>query len=397
MLGSFHDLVKPKPSREIPPQMLEYFNSQVPEEYQYKLDEKGRDICWLVPKGSHEVTIDGLQAKLTDEQKEMIKGEEDNPDVLRLLMENCLEKIDVDATAARVNLSGAKYPTSVLAHMVDDDELKGGRTVLFVPPHELDLPLVSGDTRLVVHCVQKPSQNIHERRYESQGCPLVIDFELNDKDLSGHYSFRFDNTASPNLELCRDAAIVYDGLSDGTTSIEGMAPFKGMVDSRERKEPIAPFWKDAFEVQEALGEEFHSDEPVDKKTIVNIGRLHTCLIDDKAVGLGYKPDSIVAATDKAPVETAGKQFRLMFPSNKHLQIFGEAIDMYACIGLSGIILGKPEQERDEQGKYRYPITYTDDYQCSILYCPTHETDNSEGNVQHLYDIIFAPLPNGRRY
>ena len=398
MLGSFHDLVKPQSPKVIRPQMIEYFNSQVPEGYQYKLDERGHDICWLVPKESRAITIGNLQARLTDRQREMLKGEDNNARALSLLMQNCLEKIDVDASAAKVTLSGAEYPTDVLAHKVDDNELKSSRTFLFALPNELDLPLVSGSTHLKVHCVQKPSNNIHARRYESKGSPLAINFELNDKNLSGHYSFRFDNAQSPSIEICLDAAIVYDGLSDGTTSIEGMPSFTGAKDTRKEKGPIAPFWRDTLAVQRALGARFQCDEPVDRETLVGIDRLHTCLCEGKAVGLGYKPDSITIASDNPPAqEGSGGVCRLMFPSNKLLKVFGEEIEVYACIGLSGIILGKPELVNKEGNKYSYPITYSDDYQCSILYCPTNNTDDSEENVQRISEIVFAPLPNGRRY
>lgn len=397
MLGSFHDLVKRKASQKIPPQMLEYFNSHAPEGCIYQTDEKNPEICWLVPKDPQSITIENLKPQLTEKQEKILENEKDNPNALTMLMENCLERIAVDATAGHFKVSEKTYPAKTLIRSVDDDVLERGYTYMFVNPSEFDMPLACGGTHLKVHCKQVPSDNIHARRYESEKTPLVMTFELNDKDLSGHYNFRFDNTQSPDLETCRDAALIYDGLAKGKTEIEEVGPILGAKGSYEDREPIATFWQDALDVQEALGTKLLCNTPVNKETIVNIGRLHTCLFEDKAVGLGFKPDAITATTDQAPTETDGNQFRLILPSDKPVRLFGQSVNVFACVGLSGIFLGKPEKDKEDENLYRYPLTYADDYQCTILYCPSHETDNSEENVKRIYDILFAPLPNGRHY
>lgn len=397
MFGSFHDLVKPQASQKIPPQMLEYFNAHAPDGCIYQTDENNPEICWLVPENPQTITVEDLKPRLTERQEKILEGEENNPNALTMLMENCLERIAVDATAGRFEVSGKTYSAKDLFRSVDDDVFEKGYTYMFAKPSEFDIPLACGGTRLKVHCKQVSTDNIYVSCFGSVGCPLVMTFELNDKDYSGHYNFRFDNTQSPDLEVCRDAAVIYDGLAKGETSIEGVGPIVGAKGSYEDREPIAPFWQDALDVQDALNAELRCDVPVSKETIVNIGRLHTCLYEDKAVGLGFKPDAITATTDKAPTDTEGKQFRLILPSDKPVRLFGQNINVYACVGLSGIFLGKPEKDREDESLFRYPLTYADDYQCTILYCPSHDTDDSEDNVQHIYDILFAPLPNGRHY
>lgn len=395
MLGSFHDLIKPSPSIKIPKEVIAYFNTQVPKGYEYRLDEKHPDVCWLVSTGSKGISLENLKPQFTDKQIELLGDEGETPEGLELLLENCLEHVLVDTTNSRIGDSN--LPVKYMARTADDTQMDSGLMFIYMEPKEFTLPLVCGKTRLGVRCVQKPSGDIHVSRFESIDCPLVMVFELNGKNLSAHYSFRFDSTLSESVAICRDAAIIYDGLSDGATEIEGVGPIRGAQGEYDGRHRLAPFWEKAADVQKVLGIEMHVNKPLDRETVANIERLYTCLCEDRAVGLGFKPDSITVTAEKAPIEVTGERCRLMFPSPKSLKLFDQRVEVYACVGLSGIILGKPDKDTKADNRYRYPVMYSDDYQCTILYCLTSETDDSEDNVAHISDILFAPLPDGRSY
>lgn len=50
MYGSFKDLAQPSKEAPIPQQMIDFFNSTLPEAYEYLRDETNESICSLVPK-----------------------------------------------------------------------------------------------------------------------------------------------------------------------------------------------------------------------------------------------------------------------------------------------------------------------------------------------------------
>lgn len=71
MYGSFKDLAQPSKEAPIPQQMIDFFNSTLPEAYEYLRDETNESICSLVPKNGAKLKLSGLKPRLTDRQDDM--------------------------------------------------------------------------------------------------------------------------------------------------------------------------------------------------------------------------------------------------------------------------------------------------------------------------------------
>jgi hypothetical protein len=397
MLGSFHKLSGPNKPGAIPDQMIEYFNSLVPEDYRYTQNTDHPEMCWLVSNGSAGIQIDGLKPKLTAEQRTMLgNGGEPNQKGLELLLSNALEPIELDASDAQIKLKKQELPIGFLIRTVDNEKyLHGGKYYLFRHPIEFTLPLQCGSTTLKVKCVQQKSHNIHVSHFESIDSALVVSLDFDTRSESGHFKFNFNNSKSSSAKQCRDAAIIYDGLASNKATIDNKKLFPI---PHSEKRPIAPFWQEVYDIQEALGTTIDTASELDIGTFASIERLNRSIMEGKAVGLGYRPTSVDVVVDGEPNKTNGEDIcRLMFPTVLTVKVFQQELRVNACIGLSGIILGEPEQKSEKPGQYSYSITYTDDFMCTVLYLASSETDDSKEHTEHISDILFAPLPNGRRY
>ena len=398
MLGSFNDLIKNDQPRPIPQQMLAIFNKDLPDGYSYVLDPESPEYCLLKVAEGKQLHFESFTPHLTQEQEAMLDGEEATPENIMLLMENALETVRMDAVDAQVVVEDKSLPAQYVVRTVDNDKyLPKGAWGMWKHPSEIDIPLVCGSTELKVRCVQQPSGDIHIRKYASKKSPLVLHFDFNTAKFTAHYNFNFDNNLTDDAELCRDAAIVYDGLSKGTAHIKDMEPFAKTESQRTASDAIAPFWQKVVDLQDALGTKIGTDAELDRETYQNIERLHTSICEGEAVGLGYKPATISIKPKGIPPQTDGKTCRLMFPGVRNLKLFNQEINVHVLIGLSGIQLGAPKAKDMDPDSYVYPITYTKDYQCTILYLATGETDDSEENVTNMSDVLFASLPDGRRY
>ena len=149
-------------------------------------------------------------------------------------------------------------------------------------------------------------------------------------------------------------------------------------------------------VEKALGIAFQTNKALDKATFANIERLHRCIYEKQAVGLGFKPDSITVRTDDEVPDREGTTCRLLFPRQENLNIFGNPFTVYSNVGLEGITLGHPE--RIDNDSIRIPITYIDNYQCSILYLAANPNKNEgEEDIERVSKILFAPLPERKKY
>lgn len=395
MYSSFQGLRKPETNIPIPPQMINFFNSTAPEGFEYLKDVHG-EVCQLVSKQGNELMISGCKAKLTDRQAKMLGNGAATPSLIEKLLRNALEEVELDGSEAILHLAKEQRPFGCLIRTIDDNECATkARCVITKDPLHFEMPLTCRGKRIIMPFVQKPSGSIQIKRFVGEESALSIMMDANEDARSISYRFSFDNSREPDAKRCLDAAIILDGLRNGETEIEG---FGKVVPKPQdfNKKTLAPFWRDVTELELALDIQFNASAQLDKETVANIYRLHRCICKGKAVGLGFKPRSITRNTiDNIPAYEGGI-CRLLFPEKIKLSVFGETITVHSNIGLSGVVLGKAEKI---DGIYcRIPITYTDEFQCSILYLANKpQESSSEEEIERITRILFAPLPNGERY
>ena len=272
----------------------------------------------------------------------------------------------------------------------DNNYAANGKLFISKEPLELEIPIGSEPDQYLIKLFQVPSGNLYAKRFESKGSALVLRIKVDEKDKMIHFQVSFDSQNAQTITACRDAARAYDDLRAGKADILGMKP-----DIAEEFTPIAPFWSKAVDVQKALGIASDEKPNLDNHTVINIERLYRCFFEEKAVGLGYKPASLNISAENHPIAEKGTICRFMFHDVRTLTLFGKDIEVNSCIGISGVTLGEPTEA--DADILTYPLNYTDNFQCSIYYLATSETDDSPENVNHITDILFAPLPEGRRY
>lgn len=395
MYGSFRDLIKPTETMPIPQQMIDYFNTTVPDAFEYLQDDIHENTCFLSAKDDKEILISGFTAKLTERQKNMLGEEAETPAAIGKLLSNALEEIEIDNTNAILQLDNTRKPFGCLMRTVDDNQYATkGTTYIKREPLEFELPLVCGNVRATIPFVQQSSGAIDVIEFASRSSALEMFMRINETTEMISYNINFNNKNEPDARRCLDLAIILDGLRTSETEIEGFGRINLKPDADEHR--LAPFWRRVVEVESALNVSFRANTAIDKGTYANINRLHRCICEGNAVGLGFKPDSISLITVSDLKYSSEKPCRLLFPQKNDLTIFGEQYTVFANIGLSGIILGKPS---DTDGAcFKIPISYTDDYQCSILYFATEDKVCADAaNAAQISDILFAPLPDGKRF
>lgn len=395
MYGSFRDLIKPTETMPIPQQMIDYFNTTVPDAFEYLQDDTHETTCFLSAKDDKEILISGFAAKLTERQKNMLGEEAETPAAIGKLLNNALEEIEIDNTNAILQLDDTRKPFGCLMRTVNDNQYAAkGTTYIKREPLEFELPLVCGNVRAKIPFVQQSSGAIDIIEFASRSSALEMLMRINATTGMIRYNINFNNKNEPDARRCLDLAIILDGLRTSETEIEGFGRINLKPDVDEHR--LAPFWQRVVEVESALNVSFHANTAIDKGTYANINRLHRCICEGNAVGLGFKPDSISLITVSDLKYSSEKPCRLLFPQKNDLTIFGELYTVFANIGLSGIILGKPS---DTDGTcFKIPISYTDDYQCSILYFATEDKVCADAaNAAQISDILFAPLPDGKRF
>lgn len=396
MYGSFQSLIKTEAAAPIPPQMMDYFNSSIPKGFEYSKEEPLDDMCQLAAKEGRELGISGFTPRLSDRQTEMLEGEPITQRTVFKLLDNALESIELDGNNATLQLGEKTLPFGYLIRKVDDNEYATkGKFIATRTPLEFKMPLACGETKINIPFKQEPSGSINIKKFTSKNTALNITMALNEKDSTVKYQYNFDNGNEPNAQRCLEAAIVLDGIRNGETVVEGFGAINPYPETHI-KTRLATFWQHVVDVEKALGTHFDSSAETDKRTIVNIERMYQCICEGKAVGLGYKPTSLTLTADTVP-KTEGRPCRLLFPRHQDLIVFGKSITVFSDIGLSGIVLG--EAAKIDEAKYEIPLTYIDDFQCSILYFAStpEKNDHSDDNVNRISEILFAPLPDGRRY
>lgn len=395
MYGSFTDFAQPDKRAPIPQQMIDYFNSTVPNAFEYRKSRPDDPICALVPKDGSALQMANLRPRLTEKQKRMINGEI-TLETVNKLMDNALEEVEFDGSEAFLNLGDEQIPFGYLIRTAEDNQAaNAGRLFARKEPLRVDMPLTCGGEHLDVPLVQQRSDSMDILNFRSDAGALAVSISVNTANQTIDYKYDFKNSNEPNARRCLTAAVIADGLRTGETVIDGFREINQTPDKSDDCR-IAPFWKKAVEVEEALGITFRASEPLDKATIVNIERLYRCICEGKAVGLGFKPNSISIKTDSEAPDREGTTCRLLFPRKENLSIFGESFTVYSNVGLQGITLGQPEQIGE--GEYEIPLAYNDDYQCSILYLAANpEGNNGEDDAERVSEILFEPLPESRRY
>lgn len=395
MYGSFKDFAQPDKRAPIPQQMIDYFNSTVPDAFEYRKSQPDDPICALVPKDGSALQMANLKPKLTEKQAKMVNGEI-TLETVNKLMDNALEEVEFDGSEAFLNLDDEQIPFGYLIRTAEDNQAANvGRLFASRKPLRIDMPLTCGEEHLDVPLVQQRSDSIDILNFRSDTWALAVSISVNTVSQTIDYKYDFKNSNEPNAKKCLTAAIIADGLRTGETVIDGFGEINQTPDKSDDCR-IAPFWKKAVDIEEALGVTFRASEPLDRATIVNIERLHRCICEGKAVGLGFKPDSITIKTEDEVPDCEGTTCRLLFPRKESLSIFGESFTVYSNVGLQGITLGWPEQTGE--GEYKIPLAYNNDYQCSILYLAANpEGNDGEDDVEKVSDILFEPLPEGRKY
>lgn len=395
MYGSFKDFVQPDKRAPIPQQMIDYFNSTVPNAFEYRKSRPDDPICALVPKDGSALQMANLRPRLTEKQERMVNGEI-TLETVNKLMDNALEEVEFDGSEAFLNLDGAQIPFGYLIRSAEDNQAaNAGRLFASRKPLRIDMPLTCDGEHLNVPLVQQRSDSIDILNFRSDTGALIVSISVNTASQTIDYKYDFKNSNEPNARKCLTAAVIADGLRTGKTVIDGFGEMNQTPDKSDDRR-IAPFWKKVVDIEEALGVAFQANEPLDKATFAHIERLHRCICEGKAVGLGFKPDSITIKTDGKAPDREGTTCRLLFPRKESLSIFGESFTVYSNVGLQGITLGRPEQIGE--GEYKIPLAYNDDYQCSILYLAADSEGNSdEDDAERASKILFEPLPEGRKY
>lgn len=395
MYGSFKDFAQPDKRAPIPRQMIDYFNSTVPNAFEYRKNRPDDSICALVPKDGSALQMENLRPRLTEKQERMINGEI-TLETVNKLMDNALEEVEFDGSEAFLSLGDEQIPFGYLIRTAEDNQAaNAGRLFASKEPLRIDMPLTCGGEHLDVPLVQQRSDSIDILNFRSNTGALAVSISVNTASLTIDYKYDFKNSNEPSARKCLTAAIIADGLRTGETVIDGFGEINQDPDKSDDCR-IAPFWKKVVEVEEALGVTFQASEPLDRATLVNIERLYRCICEGKAVGLGFRPDSISIKTDGEAPDREGTTCRLLFPRKESLSIFGESFTVYSNVGLQGITLGRPEQIGE--GKYEIPLAYNDGYQCSILYLAANPEGNSgEDDAERVSEILFEPLPEGRKY
>lgn len=75
MYGSFKDFAQPSKGTPIPQQMIDYFNSTVPNTFEYRKSRPDDQICVLVPKDGSALQMEKLRPMLTEKQERMVNGQ----------------------------------------------------------------------------------------------------------------------------------------------------------------------------------------------------------------------------------------------------------------------------------------------------------------------------------
>lgn len=375
--------------------MLEYFNQQLPDDFEYKRSETNNAICGIAAKKDSEFTISDCKPILTDHQLKMINQDSMTAENLEKMLVIALETVELDENSGSLLLAEKKVPFKYLVRRADDDGAANeGRFYLQKCPLEFDMPLTCGETHITVHFTQKSSGNIDVLQFESENQALSMCMKINLASQTTDYLCSLNNAAEPDAKRCRNVAVIIDGMRKGTTVIDGFGKINPTPNETDGHE-LASFWNKVVEVEEALNVKFNANEAVDKMTFRNIERLRRCVCEGKAVGLGFKPDSISLNADEPTLPSKGEICRLLFPSEENLIIFGDSFSVYSNIGLEGIILGDPKQI--DKTNFEIPVTYAKNFQCSILYLATKSKGSTEEDVQRISDTLFAPLPEGRKY
>lgn len=394
MIGSFKQLKRTSEMRQISEPMRQYFNDGLPPDCSYEFVDDERTVCVLTPSDWSKLKIEGCTIKLTDEQKKILGSRVNDIDAIRRLAHNMLQPVEWELSHGTVVLpNGYKIPASQFMRTVGEpDYANKGYAFMTCDPREFETHFWRNDKELAVHFKQVASKDIDIERYESTDTALEMSLEFNDAKGAVTYNYRFVNTRVSSAVECRDAAYIFDGFIDGTTRVARKdGPF--FPASNTEQAHLADNWQMVVDVQNALGIEVDTSKPMSKMTAFNIERLHECLCKHKAVGLGHKPKSIKITTEEIPPALDGKQL-LTFPGKFSLTIFEVSHDVIGIVGLKGIYLGEPNKIGDED--WEYPLTYDEDFQCSVLYIP--DTDiPAEEDTEQLVSTLFDSLPDGQRY
>ena len=396
MYGSFKDLAQPSKEAPIPQQMIDFFNSTLPEAYEYLRDETNESICSLVPKNGAKLKLSGLKPRLTDRQKKMLGDRGITEKSINELMNNTLEEVELEGNDAVLYLENGQLPFGYLIRTADDNQAANkGRFFVFREPLRRNMPLTRKDVHLNIPLTQKPSDNIDTLNFAGEEGALNAHLHISTSSHTISYGFSFNNSNEPSARKCLIAATIIDGMRTGETVIDGFGAINQNPD-KSSEELLAPFWEKVVKVEKALGIAFQTNKALDKATFANIERLHRCIYEKQAVGLGFKPDSITVRTDDEVPDREGTTCRLLFPRQENLNIFGNPFTVYSNVGLEGITLGHPE--RIDNDSIRIPITYIDNYQCSILYLAANPNKNEgEEDIERVSKILFAPLPERKKY
>lgn len=387
MLGSFKDLIGSNSPRPIPQAMLDYFNEDLPKGYEYVLEKDSRSVCGLIPTGTNPLEIKGVKPILTERQEAIIGHDDPSAAEIEALISNALETVELDISDARLIGENLNLSADLLARTVDHNATTdSSRLIVNSTPIETAITFENSESQLEVHLVQKPSGDIHAIAFKSEGTALVISVMLYLDNRTSTYKFTFDNTKEQDAKRCLLAAITYDGLIEGTTLIWGKKHEMQPIEKRNTAH-LAPFWKKVVEVQDNLGIALETNVPLNTTTIVNIERLHRSLCEGKAVELGYRPTSIESPVGNAPAIPKGQLCRLIIPEVKAIELFDVTIQVNGCIGLDGITIGEPKMDTGDM--QIYPIGYTDESSCTILYLSPGKSDDSEENVAKLADVLFT--------
>lgn len=393
MYGSFKDIAQPSKVMPIPQQMIDYFNSTVPNTFEYRKSRTEDPICALFAKDGSALQMENLRPMLTEKQERMVNGQI-NFETVKKLMDNTLEEVEFDGSEAYLNLDDKQISFGYLIRAAEDNQAaNAGRLFVRREPLQIEMPLSCDGEHYNVSLIQQPSDSIDVLNFRSDTGVLAISMSINTASHTIGYKCDFKNSNESNARRCLTAAVIADGLRTGKTVIDGFGEINQTPDKDDGRR-IGPFWKKVVDVEEALGVTFRASEPLDKATFANIERLHRCICERKAVGLGFKPDSISIKIEGDVPDCEGTTCRLLFPRKENLKIFGEQFTVYSNVGLQGITLGRPELVGD--GEYKVPIAYNADYQCSILYLAVNPKGNS-GDAERVSEILFEALPEGRRY
>lgn len=393
MYGSFKDFAQPSKGTPIPQQMIDYFNSTVPNTFEYRKSRPDDQICVLVPKDGSALQMEKLRPMLTEKQERMVNGQI-TFETVKKMMDNTLEEVEFDGSGANLNLDDEQISFGYLIRTVEDNQAaNAARLFARKEPLRIEMPLKCDGEHLAVPLIQQPSDSIDILNFRSDTGALAVSMSINTADHTIDYKCDFKNSNEPNARRCLTAAVIADGLRTGKTVIDGFGEINQTPDKDDGRR-IGPFWKKVVDVEDALGVTFRASEPLDKATFAHVERLHRCICEGKAVGLGFKPDSISIKIEGDAPDCEGTTCRLLFPRKENLTIFGEQFTVYSNVGLHGITLGQPELVGD--GEYKVPITYIADYQCSILYLAANPEGNN-GNAERVSEILFEALPEGRRY